>query len=94
MRTDTKNSDPCGVKAVGPNFKHFVLGAQKELRAQISVVHRLGIKVLVLGICCTLSCDRIYTAKNFDWNAFEAHQDFQIAVQLIVRSVSRIRSNV
>ena len=51
------------VKANGPNFKHFVLGAQRQLEAQIWIVNRLGIKVcgvLILG-----------ATENFDWIAFE-----------------------
>jgi len=54
---------PCGDKANGPNFKHFVLGAQRQLEAQIWIVNRLGIKVcgvLILG-----------ATENFDWIAFE-----------------------
>ena len=55
MRTVTENRDPCGGKAVGPNFKLFVLRAQNELSVQISVVIQSGIKVLFFGVCCMLS---------------------------------------
>ena len=63
MRTDSKIHLSLRCQSNGPNFKHFDLGVQKELGAQILVGNRSGIKVcgvLILG-----------ATENFDWIAFE-----------------------